>query len=142
MAKFEGTFVSFALGTLLILSIFAFGMTLQSDNNGTEIIKQNTLLNSSFNQLQSDLGGMRSVAQTQRESFESETPTAGFGSLILFSIVSSGKVFTGVIIGSFNVLIKLPMVFFGIDPIVSSVLLTILIVMFLLGLWSLYKLGG
>lgn len=142
MVKFEELFIQFALGTLLIVSIFAFGISLQSDNNATETIRNNTLLNSSFGQLQEDLGGMSGQTQTQRELFEEETPTAGFGSLILFSIVSSGKVFTGITIGTFNVLIKLPMVLFGVDPIVSSVLSTILVVMIIFGLWFVYKLGG
>lgn len=142
MVKFEELFVNFALGTLLILSIFAFGIQLQADNNAQESIRDNTLLNSSFGQLQQDLGGMRDQAQTQRELFEQETPTTGFGSLILFSVVSSGKVFTGITVGSFNVLVKLPMILFGVDPIVSSVLSAILGVLIILGLWFVYKLGG
>ncbi len=142
MGKFEELFISFALGTLLIVSLFAFGFTLQTDNNADETLRNNSLLNSSFGQLQDNLGGMRDQSQTQRELFEEETPTAGFGSLILFSIVSSGKVFTGITIGAFNILIKLPMVLFGVDPIVSSVLSTILIVVLLIGAWVLIKLGG
>lgn len=142
MVKFEELFINFALGTLLIVSIFAFGISLQADNNASESITDNALLNSSFGQLQEDLGGMRDKTQTQRELFEEETPTTGFGSLILFSIVSSGKVFTGVIAGTFNVLIKLPIVLFGVDPIVSAVLSSILGVMIIFGLWFVYKLGG
>ena len=142
MVKFETLFVNYALAGLLILSILFFSLTLQQDNNADEVITENTLLNSSFRELEEDLGGMRDQAQTQREAFEEEKPTTGFGSLIFFSIVSSGKVFTGMTIGTFNVLIKLPMVLFGIDPIVSSILSTILIVVLILGLWYLYKLGG
>ena len=142
MAKFEKLFVNYALLGLLILSLLAFGFTLQTDNNASETIKDNTLLNESFGQLQTNLGGMRSKSQTQRELFEEEKPTAGFVSLILFSVVSSGKVFTGMIMGTFNVLIKLPMIVFGIDPIIASVLSTILLVGIILGLWVLYKLGG
>lgn len=142
MVKFENLFVNYALAGLLVLSIFFFSITLQIDNNADEILTENTLINDSFGQLQTDLGGMRDSAQTQKELFEEEKPTTGFGSLILFSIVSSGKVFTGMTIGTFNVLIKLPMVLFGVDPIISSVLSTILIMVIILGLWYLYKLGG
>ena len=142
MAKFESLFVNYALGGLLVLGILFFSLTLQQDNNAEELITDNTLLNESFGNLQDDLGGMRNKAQTQRELFEEEKPTTGFGSLILFSIVSSGKVFTGMTFGIFNILIKLPMILFGANPIISSVLSTILIVVFILGLWVLYKLGG
>ncbi len=60
MAKFEKLFVNYALLGLLILSLLAFGFTLQTNNNASETIKDNTLLNESFGQLQTDLGGMRS----------------------------------------------------------------------------------
>lgn len=142
MAKFEELFINFTLAGLLVLSILFFSLTLQQDNNAEELITDSMLLNESFGKLQGDLGSMRDKAQTQRELFEEEKPTTGFGTLILFSIVSSGKVFTGMTFGIFNVLIKLPMVLFGVDPIISSVLSTILIVVFILGLWILYKLGG
>jgi len=142
MAKFEELFVNWALGALIVFSILSFAIIVQEDNNANEKLIDNTLLNGSFTQLQSDLEGMRSQSQSQREAFEEEKPTAGFGSLVLFSVVSSGKVFTGITIGTFNVLIRLPMVLFGVDPIISSVLSTILIVMIILGLWLLYKLGG
>ena len=46
------------------------------------------------------------------------------------------------IIGTFNTLIKLPMVILGVDPIVSSVIGTMLILTIIIGLWIVYKLGG
>lgn len=142
MVKFEKTFVNYALGGLLILSILAFVIGFQNDTNVSERIIDEPLLNDSFIQLSESLSSSGSQSQTQRELFETEKPTAGFGSLILFSIVSSGKVFTGIVIGTFNVLIKLPMILFGIDPIISSILSAVLLVSIILGLWSLYKLGG
>ena len=42
----------------------------------------------------------------------------------------------------FNLLIKLPTIVFGLDPVISAVLSTIIIISFILGLWVLYKLGG
>lgn len=142
MAKFEELFVNFAFASLLILGIVLFGSILQTDNNANETIMDNTLFNDTFSTLKSDLEGFSSQAQTQRTLFETEKPTTGFGSLILFSIVSSGKVFTGMTIGSFNLLIKLPTILFGLDPVITSILSTVLIVVILLGLWVLYKLGG
>ena len=142
MVKFETTFVNYALGGLLIFGILAMVIGFQNDNNSPEKISDIPLLNDSFNNLSNDLAGFNTQAQSQRELFETERPTSGFGSLILFSIVSGGKVFTGMTIGVFNLLIRLPATFFGISPIIVSVLSTILIVIVILGLWSLYKLGG
>ncbi len=142
MAKFEKTFVNYALGALILISLFAFIVTIQEDNNVTDGIIEVEIINETFSQLKDDLGSGRDTSQSQLELFQKEEPTIGFGSLILFSVVSSGKVFTGIIIGTFNLLIKLPMVIFGVDPVISAVLSTILIIGFILGLWVLYKLGG
>ncbi len=142
MAKFETTFVNYALGALILISLFAFIVTIQEDNNVSDGIIEVEIINTTFSQLKTDLGASRDLSQNQLELFQKEEPTIGFGSLILFSVVSSGKVFTGIIIGTFNLLIKLPMVIFGIDPVISSILSTILIIGFILGLWILYKLGG
>ncbi len=142
MASFEILFKNYALAGLLIFALLAFVIGFQEDNDAPQKLIEDPLLNGSFSDLSDTLSVMRDKSQSQRELFEKEPPTAGFGSLILFSIVSSGKVFTGITIGLFNVLFKLPTIVFGLDPIVSSVLSTILIISVILGLWSLYKLGG
>ncbi len=142
MVKFESLFVSFALAALLIISIFSFGIIVQEDNDADEKIIDVPILNNTFNSLKSDLNNSQPKSQNQLNIFETEEPKAGFGSLLFFSIVSSGKTFTGIVIGTFNLLIKLPTIVFGLDPVISAVLSTIIIISFILGLWVLYKLGG
>ncbi len=142
MVKFESLFVSFALAALLVVGLFAFGITLQEDNNADEKIIDIPILNNTYGSLKSDLESNQANSQNQLDIFETEEPKTGYGSLLFFSIVSSGKTFTGVIIGTFNLLIKLPTIVFGVDPVISAVLSTIIIISFILGLWILYKLGG
>ena len=142
MVKFESLFVSFALAALLIIGIFSFGIIVQEDNDADEKIIDVPILNNTFNSLKSDLNNSQPKSQNQLNIFETEEPKTGFGSLLFFSIVSSGKTFTGIIIGTFNLLIKLPTIVFGLDPVISAVLSTIIIISFILGLWVLYKLGG
>lgn len=143
MAKgFRELFIGFALLGLLFLALFQFAITMQSENNADEQLINNTVINQTYLNLEDTLGGMRDQAQTQRELFETENPTVGFGSLILFSVVSTGKIFTGITVGLFNILIAMPMSILGLDPAVAGVLSTILILSIILGLWVLYKLGG
>jgi len=142
MVKFEELFIGFALAGLLIAAIFAFGITLQSNNGDGDKIEDIAILNDSYSELITDLGSSRDTAQTQVGIFDKEVPTAGFGSLILFSIISSGKVFKGIIVGTFNTLIKLPVSELGLDPLITAVLSTVLILIMIMGLWVLYKLGG
>ncbi len=142
MVKFEELFIGFALAGLLMVSIFSFGITLQANNEGGDKIEDVKILNDSYGELITDLGSSRDAAQTQVGIFDKEVPTAGFGSLILFSIISSGKVFKGFIVGTFNTLIKLPVSILGLDPVIPDVLSTLLILIMIMGLWILYKLGG
>ncbi len=142
MAKFYETFVNFMLVGLLIFAMLAFMIGVQDENNVEEKIRDNEIINESYYDLDTDLTGFRDKSQAQKSLFESETPTSGFGTILLLSILSVGKVFNGMMIGVFNTLIKLPMVFLGLDIIVVSILSTILILTIIIGLWAVYKLGG
>ncbi len=142
MAKFYDLFINMMLVGLVILSMFAFGVFFQEENNVENQFIENSLMNSTYSQLRADLGGLRDESQAQKTLFESENPTGGFGTILLFSIVSTGKVFNGMVVGVFNTLIKLPVVFLGLSPIVVSVLSTMLILTIIIGLWIVYKLGG
>ncbi len=142
MAKFEKTFMNFMFIGLLIIGSLAFIIIVQNDNSVSDKFIDNEIINETYEGLSEDLEGLRSQSQAQKTLFESENPTAGFGTILLFSIVSAGKVFNGMIIGIFNTLIKLPVVFLGLDPIITSVLSAMLILGIILGLWAIYKLGG
>lgn len=142
MAKFYELFVNFMLIGLVILSIFAFSMAFQRENKADEPFIENSLMNNTYNTLYEDLDSLRSEGQAQKTLFESENPTGGFGTILLFSIVSSGKVFNGMVVGIFNTIIKLPVVILGIDPVIVSVITVMLIITIIIGLWIIYKLGG
>ena len=142
MAKFEGVFVNFMILGLLIFGTLALIISMQDNNSIDDKFADNTLINNTYSTLETDLTGFRTEAQSQKTLFESENPTSGFGTILLFSIVSVGKVFNGMIMGVFNTLIKLPVVFLGLDIIVVSIFSSILILIIILGLWAIYKLGG
>jgi len=142
MAKFYDLFMNFMLVGLVVLSMFAFSVFFQEENNVQNKFIENSLMNNTYYKLKTDLGDLRDKSQAQKTLFESENPTGGFGTILLFSIVSTGKVFNGMIVGVFNTLIKLPIVFLGLDPIIVSVLSTMLILTIIIGLWIIYKSGG
>ena len=142
MAKFYDLFLNFMLLGLIVFSLFAFSVSLQEEANVEDKFIDNSLMNETYASLRTDLEGLRSSSQAQKTLFESENPTVGFGTILLFSIVSSGKVFNSMMIGLFNSLIKLPVVFLGLDPVVISIISTMLILTIIIGLWIIYKLGG
>ncbi len=142
MVKFIDLFTNFMLIGLVVFSMFAFTSFFQEENEVENQFMENSLMSSTFANLNSSLSGLSEQSQAQKTLFESENPTSGFGTILLFSIVSTGKIFNGMVIGLFNTLIRLPVTILGVDPIVISVLSTILILTIIIGLWIVYKLGG
>ncbi len=142
MVKFLDLFTKFVIMGLVVISMFTFTAFFQSENNIDNKFIDNSLMNETFNSLRTKITGFRDISQDQKNLFESENPTRGFGTILLFSIVSAGKVFNGMLVGIFNILIKLPVVVLGLDPVVVSALSTILILTIIIGLWIVYKLGG
>lgn len=143
MAKsFSDLFMTFMFAGLFIVSILAFAITSQTNNNVSNGFSDDPVINGTYFSLKTTLGGLSNQSQAQKSLFESENPTIGFGTILLFSIVSAGKVFNGMIIAIFNTLISLPVTVLGIDPIVISVISTMLILSIIIGLWIVYKLGG
>ena len=142
MGQFQRVFIGFMIIGLIVYGMFSFITTLQEENNIDNKFIDNSLINQTFSGLKTNLTDYGDQGQSQKTLFESENPTAGLGTILLFSIVSAGKIFNGMVISTFNLLIKLPVVFLGLDPIIVSVLSTILIITIIMGLWIVYKLGG
>lgn len=141
MANFYDLFTSFALLGIVIFGLFAFVIFVQADNDVSQVT-DNEVINNTYSSLSEDLSEFRDQSQNQKSLFESESPTAGLGTILLFSIVSSGKVFSTMTVGLFNTLIQLPVIFLGLPIQIVSVITAMFILTVLLGLWIIYKLGG
>ena len=140
--KFFDLFKNYMFIGLMIFSILTFIIIVQSDNSVGDPIVGDPILNTTYSNLGTTLGELRNQSQAQKELFEGENPTTGIGSILLFSILSAGKVFNGMIIGVFNTILKLPVVVLGFDPILLSIFGTLLVASILFSLWAVYKLGG
>ena len=139
--SFQKTFIGFALVGLFAFAIISFGVGMANDNNSNDSILDDSSINKMNSTLGSSLSGFRSLSQGQRENFESEIPTSGFGVLIIFAIISAGKVFTGMVLGIWNILLLPFKSAIGISPIVLGVFSSILVIVIILGAWRLYKAG-
>ncbi len=140
--SFRDVFVTFALIGIFVFAGISFIVTTQRDNNVDETILENQVINRTYTKLETNLSNFRSQSQTQKESFESEIPERGFGSLIIFSIIGVGQRFTGMIVGVYNIFIVLPASILGISPIVIGVFTTMLIVSLILLIWRVYRAGA
>lgn len=142
MASFGNIFNNFLFLGLFVLGMFSIVILVQGDNNAAQPLGENALFNISYNQLRGNISEFESSSQTQYARFTDEDPKLGFGSIVLFGIVSAGKTFGTVTFQTFFIILQLPLIILGIDPSIVSVILIWLIISIIIGLWILYKLGG
>ncbi|KKL91642.1 hypothetical protein LCGC14_1892650 [marine sediment metagenome] len=142
VTSFRDTFITFALIGIFIFASISFIVTTQKDNNVDETILENDVINRTYINLEANLSSFRGGAQEQKESFELDVPEPGFGSLIIFAIVGVGQIFSGMILGIYNVFIVLPASILGISPVVIQVLTTIIIISLILLIWRVYRVGA
>lgn len=142
MAKFGDIAGKFILASLLIISLFSFLITLQSDNSAEDPLSNDPIFNDSFQSLITEIDTSTEDAEEKYGVFNEEDPKPGFGSIVLFGVVSVGKAFSSIVFGFFGAIIKLPLIVLGVPATVYSLVLTWLIIVIIVALWLFYKLGG
>lgn len=142
MVNFQDIFGNFLFLALFISAGLAFVIVVQSDNVALQPISDNQIFNDASGNISSSLSSLEDTSGLQYDQFTGEQPKAGFGSIVLFGIVSSGKTFGSVILGTFTVLIKLPLAVLGLPQTLISVIITWVIIALIISTWLLYKLGG
>lgn len=142
MVKFMDIFGNFLFLALFISAGLALIVVTQSDNNAVQPLSDNVLFNDASGNMSSTLNSLEDTSGLQYDQFTGEQPKTGFGSIVLFGIVSAGKTFGTVVIGTFTVIIKLPLIVLGLPETLISAIITWVIIALIVSTWLLYKLGG
>lgn len=138
----RSVFILMALVGVLILATINFTSLLPTENNQTSTILENDIINSTFNNLQTNLSAFRSTTQGQTEAYQQDIPERGFGSLIIFTIVGVGNTFMGLITGIYNIMIVLPSQILGVPKVVMDILGSIFLITIIFLSWRLYRVGS
>lgn len=136
---FKKLFINFALLGLIIFSMLSFIIIFQGDNNTNEKIVNNEIINSTYKSLYGNLSSASTTASEQNSIFGSVAPTQSYGEVQIDSVVSPTKAFKSMILGTYNILIKLPSQFLGISPVVTAIISAILIMLLIVGIWAIWK---
>lgn len=137
---FKKLFTNIVVSALLVFCIISFIIIVQTDNNASEKITDNELINSSYSHLSGNLTSTQPTSQASLSTFGTSPPSERqLGELDVTSVVGPTKLFRGMSIGTYNVLIRLPMVLLGVSPIVASVISSIVILLFIIGVWAVLK---
>lgn len=135
-------FFMFTIVGLFIVATISFTGQFQLENNAEFTIYENEIINRTLGDFNTNLTNIASQTDEQKGVFDSEIPERGFGSLLIFSIVTVAQSFVTGIITTYNTLVVLPASVLGIPAIVMSVLTSILLVSVVLLVWRVIRLGS
>ncbi len=142
MGDFKNIVGKFLVAALVIFSLFSYIIITQSENDAGDPLRNEQRFNESLESLIVSIDASTEAAEEKYGVCASEEPKSGFGSIVLFGIVSVGKTFSSIVFGVFGAIIKLPLTVLGIPATVYSLILTWLIILVIVAVWLLYKLGG
>ena len=137
--NFREVFIRLMVVSVIMVSMFSWVIITQLENDPTNLITNNTLINSSYGELIGTLTSGESDVKTASTNFGSITPSESFGILSVASIVSPIRLFKGLVLGPYNVLIVLPAQFLGVPLIIIGILNAILTLLLILGIWAIWK---
>lgn len=124
---------------VLVLAIMSWTVITQTQNNPSQLITNNTLINQSYGDLTTNLNSAQSTGDNAEDTFGDITPSQSFGIVDVTSIVSPTRVYRTLIVGTFNILIELPLKILGVPPVVSGVVYAILFLLMILGIWAIWR---
>ncbi len=137
--NFREVFIRLMVVSVLMVSMLSWIIITQTENDPTNLITNNTLINTSYGSLIGNLSSGEITAGTAATNFGDITPSESFGILSVASIVSPMRLFRGLIIGPYNVLIVLPAQFLGVPVVIIGILNAILTLLLILGIWAVWK---
>ena len=126
---------------ILVFAIMSWIIIIQSDSgmNQENMVTNNSLINDSYGDLASNLDNSKDSAQNSLNSLEDDPVTPGVGDLNPASMVSATRNARSITVGLWNILIKLPQVILGVNPIVASAINSILLILIAIGIWAIWK---
>lgn len=137
--NFKNTLYTLAITGLLIYGLLSFVIIAQGNNDVSSPITDNPLIEQTFGDLNTSLSDSQQDAEIAYGNFSKTPPTQEFGELkvsAITSITSTGKILTT---GLWTILVKLPLIILGVDPIVKKTIEALLLITIAIALWLLWK---
>ena len=125
---------------VLIFSMMAFIIIIQSDAgiDQESRILNNSVINESFGNLNLSLD-KQSSSQSALDALEDVPPQDYVGDLDVSATVAATRTAKSIVIGLWNIYVKLPIVILGVSPIVASAITSILLIFIAIAIWAVWK---
>ncbi len=142
MVKFEDIFGNFVMVGLMVLALFSVIIIVQNDNDAKQPLIEDELFESTYGGLNETIGSLEDTSSSKYSLFSTEGPKRGFGSIVLFTIVNAVSTFGNLIFVMFTLIIKVPLIVLGVDPTITSMIISFLTIIVIIAMWVVYKFGG
>jgi hypothetical protein len=140
MSGVKSIFKNMIVLGVLVFAIMNFIIIMQVDSSMSDenMITNNSLINDSYGELANSLNNQDTI-EGSLNSLEDVPPTEYVGDLDVGSVVSTTRNARAIVVGLWNIYIKLPQVILGVSPIVSGAITTILLLLIAIGVWAIWK---
>lgn len=139
--EFKGVIISVILSALFIYAMISFSTNLSTENNATDILMSEQIINSSYGAISANITNLKSDAEAQRGSFVESIPIVGDIVAGVGAIAGFGKTFVRAITSFLGLIFGLGQSTLGLSPIVITVFSIIAIAVTILLLWSVWRVG-
>lgn len=141
MAGFRELVIGMILVGLFFIATVNFGINLAADNGKNSTLLNDSTLNQTYVDTQSNLYSAYDSSNASRTSFETEDVKATSDNLVLSTIKGVGTAFGSTSVGLYNVLFGFAGDVLGIPSIILSTFATILTMVIVFYAWRLYRAG-
>ena len=138
----SGMIISFILVGLFALAFITFIYQTSLDNNPQSELLTEPVMNQTFNSLNETLNSYQTIAEEQKNLTFSENPLIATFGLVSFAIVGAGRIFSNIIMGTFNIITTMLFNVIGIPPIIFGIIFTIIIITVVFLLWRNWRQGS
>ena len=139
--EFKGVLISVILSALFIYAMISFSTNLSTENNATDILMSEQVINSSYGAISANITNLKSDAESQRGSFIESIPIVGDIVSGVGAIAGFGKTFVKSITSFLGLIFGIGQSTLGLSPIVITVFSIIAIAVTILLLWSVWRVG-
>lgn len=139
--EFKDIFITSILIGIGIFALIGFLFGFTYNNNGEVNILDDPIYSQLNSSLSIELSGSSGTAQAQKEALDVDNPIIGTDSFLFTTIINSGKIFSNGITAIWNLTLGALINKLGVNTVIISGFVSIILVVIVLALWSLWKTG-
>ena len=134
--------ISAILVGLIVVCLFGFANQSAIDNSANRSIMDDTAITKAFSNMTSAVNQAYPTATSQLNASAEEQPSLAFGSLVMFSIVGAGRIFTGTLTTIYQIFFVLIAEQLQVPTIVMNTFMAIILITIIFFVWRTIRIGS